>query len=629
MEASLISDVDTNEEPLLSSSIDEVNNKPSFTAKSFYRNSCTTPKSRVKLPFYLRYSLGDSNLGNHGETSHLADVTNISETGLHSVPEGHWKIDTQTPPHSSAASASSCHPEGSRLASGVQHRRRPCYYIEPSKRLKSIHSAQQESSTKIVSEDIIRSIRVENISAVMPRTPSIITDSPTTTADNSGGCGSERKFFKNRPSSVTTSQSPMLTKRGGAGSTTVVCRGFSLNFVPRRLSASFEKRVGQQKKRKSRNPRRPQRKRSNNSGCAKDEKPLPPLSNIFPELDLQPLSSPAAPLPTNTCDHLINPQQQCDDQLSTAENDCTYSNSCGGSSSSLVHFSSDSNSSESSTLPEKPRLFPIFSNRRNRLREASLKAASESSILLPKFIKDSADAKQLTLDAGQKRFGAIQCPQCTMFYTRADPVDETTHAKFHYSLLTTLKFTGWKKERVVQEYSETGCRIILVLPDDPKYVIRKVEDLNHVMGQELGFPDSTLSFQCNYKIFLYISDEKRIDGCCIAEAIKEGFRVVPNSPNEQSQTQMKQGRRPCCCRTEPEACPIGISKIWVYGPSRRTSIASKLLDCVRHWFQYGVPVPKNKLAFSDPTPEGMLLATKYTGSMSFLVYKCQTNYNQQ
>lgn len=346
---SCFSDCDTNEDPLLNSSIDEVNDKPSFTAKSFYGNSCTTPRSRAKLPFYLRYSLGDSNLENHSEASHLADVTNISETGLHSVPEGHWKVDTGTPPQSTTASGSR-HPEGSRLASGVQHRRRPCYYIEPSKRLKYTRSPQQESSTKAVREDVIKSIGIENIGVVMPRTAGNIMDSPTT-ADNGGGCGSERKFFKNRPASIRTSQSPTSTRLGRAGSTTVVCRGFNLNFVPRQLSTSFEKKRVRRKERKSRNSRPLRRRKGNSNSCTEDEKPLPPLSNIFPELDLQPLSSAtAAPSPTNTCDHLVNPRQQSADQLSTAEDHCSNSNSCG-STSSLVLFSSDSNSSENSNPP--------------------------------------------------------------------------------------------------------------------------------------------------------------------------------------------------------------------------------------------------------------------------------------
>ena len=43
-------------------------------------------------------------------------------------------------------------------------------------------------------------------------------------------------------------------------------------------------------------------------------------------------------------------------------------------------------------------------------------------------------------DAGQKKFGATQCETCGMVYSQAEPTDETTHAKFHQSILNALKF---------------------------------------------------------------------------------------------------------------------------------------------------------------------------------------------
>lgn len=275
--------------------------------------------------------------------------------------------------------------------------------------------------------------------------------------------------------------------------------------------------------------------------------------------------------------------------------------------------------SESESTPvQSQKFYSVFSNRNKGQARLCLVPPSESSILIPRFIKDSEDLRQMTLDAGQKKFGAIQCPQCGMVYTQADPLDETTHAKFHHSVLAILRFPGWKKERIIQEYIDLGSRVIMVRPDDKKYALQKVKEINQMMSQELGFPDAALSFSRNYKVFLYISEEKRIEGCCVAESITKGYRVIPNSS-----TTVCGGRRPWCCEMEPEPAAIGISKIWVYGPSRRTGIASKMLDCVRYWFEYGIPVERNQLAFSDPTPDGMQMATKYTGSPAFLVYKCR------
>lgn len=39
--------------------------------------------------------------------------------------------------------------------------------------------------------------------------------------------------------------------------------------------------------------------------------------------------------------------------------------------------------------------------------------------------------------------------------------------------------------------------------------------------------------------------------------------------------------RAWCCSTVPEPALCGISRIWVFGPSRRQGIATRMLDTVR------------------------------------------------
>lgn len=46
---------------------------------------------------------------------------------------------------------------------------------------------------------------------------------------------------------------------------------------------------------------------------------------------------------------------------------------------------------------------------------------------------------QYQLDAGQKRFGATQCPECNVVYQLGDPEDENAHLNYHNSI-RTLKF---------------------------------------------------------------------------------------------------------------------------------------------------------------------------------------------
>ncbi|KAJ8305814.1 hypothetical protein KUTeg_016359, partial [Tegillarca granosa] len=244
----------------------------------------------------------------------------------------------------------------------------------------------------------------------------------------------------------------------------------------------------------------------------------------------------------------------------------------------------------------------------------------------PRVLAVKEDSDQMILDAGQKKWGASQCEVCGMVFAHGSPVDHTTHANICQCCLSlqsnVIKFwilKGWKKERVVAEYPDDGSRIIMVLPEDQKYAVKKVEDINKVMGEELGFPDPSLCLRSGYKAFLFVSDDKMVDGCCVAESVTEGYRVIPDSQSQSSQPHP--GRRPWCCESDAEPASVGISRIWVNGQRRRKGVATKLLDSVRHWFDYGVPIGKDQLAFSDPTPDGKNLATKYTGTKSFLVYK--------
>jgi len=46
---------------------------------------------------------------------------------------------------------------------------------------------------------------------------------------------------------------------------------------------------------------------------------------------------------------------------------------------------------------------------------------------------------QYQLDAGQKHFGATQCPECNIVYQLGDPEDENAHLNYHNSI-RTLKF---------------------------------------------------------------------------------------------------------------------------------------------------------------------------------------------
>uniref|UniRef100_A0A4W5P4G3 Titin-like n=1 Tax=Hucho hucho TaxID=62062 RepID=A0A4W5P4G3_9TELE len=191
---------------------------------------------------------------------------------------------------------------------------------------------------------------------------------------------------------------------------------------------------------------------------------------------------------------------------------------------------------------------------------------------IKKLKEADKDENKAITDAGQKHFGAVTCGVCGMLYSAANPEDESQHLHFHNQFISAVRYVGWKKERILGEYPDG--KIILVLPDDPKY------------------------------------------------ALKKGYRVIEEAAPEGSEGEkvMFERQRAWCCSTNPEPALCGISRIWVFSMMRRTGIASRMIECLRNNFIYGSYLSKEEIAFSDPTPDGKLFATHYCGTSQFLVY---------
>ncbi|NWV80295.1 ESCO1 acetyltransferase, partial [Dasyornis broadbenti] len=237
--------------------------------------------------------------------------------------------------------------------------------------------------------------------------------------------------------------------------------------------------------------------------------------------------------------------------------------------------------------------------------------------------------KQLITDGGQKRFGAISCNICGMLYTMSNPDDETQHLLFHNQFISAVKYVGWKKERILAEYPDG--KIIMVLPDDPKYALKKVEEIREMVDNDLGFQQAPLMCYSRTKTLLFISNDKKVIGCLIAEHIQWGYRVIEEKVPEVSSENEKvifERQKAWCCSTSPEPAICGISRIWVFSMMRRKKIASRMIECLRSNFIYGSYLSKEEIAFSDPTPDGKLFATQYCGTGQFLVYNFLNGQHQ-
>nr|XP_015198890.1 PREDICTED: N-acetyltransferase ESCO2-like [Lepisosteus oculatus] len=100
------------------------------------------------------------------------------------------------------------------------------------------------------------------------------------------------------------------------------------------------------------------------------------------------------------------------------------------------------------------------------------------------------------------------------------------------------------------------------------------------------------------------------------------FRVLENSGSTNNVTKhdFMEHHRAWCCSTQAEKAICGVSRIWVFSLMRRQKIGTRLVDVVRNTFMYGSLLTKEEIAFSDPTPDGKLFATKYCETPAFLVY---------
>ncbi|CAN9507495.1 unnamed protein product [Ophioblennius macclurei] len=285
-------------------------------------------------------------------------------------------------------------------------------------------------------------------------------------------------------------------------------------------------------------------------------------------------------------------------------------------------------------VSESAAVYPIFGSASKRPKKAAPLSCSTPSGTVPvlqpsppagkerslRRKKEKLDDDQLIIDAGQKQFGAIVCSSCGMVYSADNPEDNFQHVQFHRRFLDSIKYVGWKKERVVAEFWDG--KILLVMPDDPKYAIKKAEDVRRVADSELGFQQVTLSRPTQAKTYLFINTERMVVGCLVAEPIRQAYRVLeqPDQHKDMTKDDFMERHRAWCCSTIPEQALCGISRIWVFSLARRRGIATRMLDTVRNSFMYGSHLAKEEIAFSDPTPDGKQFATKYCDTPAFLVY---------
>ncbi|ORZ28468.1 ESCO1/2 acetyl-transferase-domain-containing protein [Lobosporangium transversale] len=194
--------------------------------------------------------------------------------------------------------------------------------------------------------------------------------------------------------------------------------------------------------------------------------------------------------------------------------------------------------------------------------------SSSSSSPLPSPSKNPAATAKMTLKKPTTKLKReddqlkqhYQCPKCGMPYVRGQPEDERTHDSYHRAALGGVDYPGYKNEVVVAQFNDIGTtsandqnknrrvsvgtssssamdsnlsnsRIVMISMSDagkPASPVekRKVREVLEVVNKELGSVDFDPEQLESCKIFLYISNKKKVIGCVVAERIKQGFEIL-------------------------------------------------------------------------------------------------------
>lgn len=243
-----------------------------------------------------------------------------------------------------------------------------------------------------------------------------------------------------------------------------------------------------------------------------------------------------------------------------------------------------------------------------------------SKRVIPPSQKSSSGGKpkyiQSTLVLGTK-YGSkiIRCTECGMTYSKQSHHDILIHTKFHELSIKGKKWSKkWGQEVCVHEpeanltpalsqdnFSPENDKIVMIRPNHSNEVNATLE-IMALVNNELNAPHDENKFWSEQenlgKAFVYVKDGKAV-GAVTMEILANNrgrWMIYKNKIIVQnSRPQFK----------------LGISRIWVCKSQRLRGIARKLLDTARQNTIRGEIVPKQLVAWSQPSDNGGKMALRY------------------
>ncbi|KAL8768422.1 MAG: hypothetical protein Q9209_005328 [Squamulea sp. 1 TL-2023] len=264
---------------------------------------------------------------------------------------------------------------------------------------------------------------------------------------------------------------------------------------------------------------------------------------------------------------------------------------------------------------------------------------------------------QMQIDLG----GEVQkkCKACGMEYIPSNKEDAALHKEFHAMNLAGVdvgknflsKRDGGLKRAYPRDkrWLNEGEEMVMVDRKSPLSARNRVKRVLEVANAELGSADigdeelwaplppvKDRPIQIKgkkkkendtadksgerFKAFLHLEGENCI-GFCLAEKISSANRVIDPETIDNQQTEDDTAVRSSSISFSPDVDVVllGIARIWTSKSHRGKGIATDLLETARGNFFYGVEVPKDLVAFSQPTESGGKLAGRWFG--------CQTGWH--
>jgi N-acetyltransferase len=232
---------------------------------------------------------------------------------------------------------------------------------------------------------------------------------------------------------------------------------------------------------------------------------------------------------------------------------------------------------------------------------------------------------QMYLDLGQKDFNRkFECSLCGMVYVKSDVEDSNSHTRYCAQVLRGPKISKSLPLRTVSTYGNDDGSIVMLQAEgilNSKDLYREFVEVLDTMQRDLG---SSLSYLENtYKLLFYIQD-LRILGCLVLEKVTKSC-VVSIGRDLLSSTASKDEAYALLeshtNNSTSDGDMLGVRFIWVLSRARKMNVASRLLDSARQHFSVSSFVPRDNIAFSQPTSAGLQFAFAYTQTETIWIYK--------